>query len=556
MNKRATTVLAAGICFVLAGSAFAQIHDPRALEADPDLAEEAIAPVLDGLGDESISITTSNPKSQQFFNQGLRLTYGFNHSEALRAFKESARLDLENPMAYWGWALVLGPNLNLPMQDEVKTQAYEAMQNALSLKERATEKERAFIDALATRYSDEDDADREQLDVAYSKAMKTLHQTYRDDNNAATLYAASLMNLNPWNYWQKDGSPQENTPEILATLEAAIERDPEHTGAVHYYIHLVEATHPEMAEQSAELLASLAPKAGHLVHMPAHIYMRLGRYEDSYDTNAKAVEADENYITSCSAQGIYPLGYYPHNIHFMVWSAMYEGRRAETLSLARKVAGKIPDHIDEKNWSAYELFRSQPFYAMVRFGMWDEVLAEPKPIEKSRYMTGIWHYSRALAYLHEGNARAAKREWKSLEKIREGIEDTASRRGAYGTLLLIASEIIQGEMGAAKGHYSEALSHLERGVRLQESLGYSEPPAWYFPVRHVLGAVLIEAGYPEEAEVVYWADLRDYPDNGYALFGLEQSLRVQGKDDQAEIIGERFERAWGRADVQLTTSRF
>ena len=556
MNKRATTVLVAGICFVLAGSAFAQIHDPRAIEADPDLAEEAIAPVLDGLGDESISITTSNPESQQFFNQGLRLTYGFNHSEALRAFKESARLDLENPMAYWGWALVLGPNLNLPMQDEVKAQAYEAMQTALSLKERATEKEQAYIDALATRYSDDDDADRSQLDVAYSEAMETLHQTYPDDNNAATLYAASLMNLNPWNYWQGDGSPQENTPQILAILEAAIERDPEHTGAVHYYIHLVEAMHPKMAEQAAELLASLAPKAGHLVHMPAHIYMRLGRYEDSYDTNAKAVKADENYIASCNAQGIYPLGYYPHNIHFMVWSAMYEGRRAETLSLARKVAGKIPDHIDEKNWDSYELFRSQPFYAMVRFGMWDDVLTEPKPIEKSRYMTGIWHYSRALAYLHRGNARTAKREWRSLEKIREGIDDAESRRGAYGTLLSIASEIIQGETDAAKGRYTEALSHLERGVRLQESLGYSEPPAWYFPVRHVLGAVLIEAGYPEEAEVVYWADLRDHPDNGYALFGLEQSLRVQGKDDQAEIVGARFKRAWGRADVQLTTSRF
>lgn len=556
MNRRATPVIVVGICLLLAGSAGAQVHDPRALEADPELAEEAIAPVLDGLGDEFITITTTNPMSQQFFNQGLRLTYGFNHSEALRAFKESARLDLENPMAYWGWALVLGPNLNLPMQDEVKAQAYEALQTALSLKERATEKERAFIDALATRYSDDDDADREQLDLAYSKAMAALHQAYPDDNNAATLYAASLMNLNPWGYWRKDGSPQQNTLAILAILEAAIERDPDHTGAAHYYIHLVEATRPKLAEQVAERLASLAPKAGHLVHMPAHIYMRLGRYEDSYNTNVKAVQADEDYITSCSAQGIYPLGYYPHNIHFMVWSAMYEGRRAETLSLARKVAGKIPDHIDEKNWDAYELFRSQPFYAMVRFGMWENVLAEPKPIEKSRYMTGIWHYSRALAYLHGGNARAARREWKSLEEIRQGIEAATSRRGAYGTLLSIASEIIQGERSAARGRYSEALSHLERGVRLQDSLGYSEPPAWYFPVRHLLGAVLLEAGHPEEAEVVYWADLRDYPDNGYALFGLEQSLRAQGKDDEAAIAGVRFERAWRRADVQLTTSRF
>ncbi len=350
MKKVAATVILAVLGFMLAASAFAQIHDPRALEADPDLAEEAIAPVLDGLGDESIRITTSNPRSQQFFDQGLRLTYGFNHSEALRAFKESARLDLENPMAYWGWALVLGPNLNLPMQKDVEAQAYEAMQTALEFKGRATEKEQAFIDALATRYSDDEEADRGELNVAYSQAMEALHQAYPDDNNAATLYAASLMNLTPWNYWQKDGSPRENTPRIVSTLKGVIERDPEHTGAIHYYIHLMEANHPKEAEPAAELLADLAPKAGHLVHMPAHIYMRLGRYKDSYDTNSKAVEADEGYITSCSAQGIYPLGYYPHNIHFMVWSAMYEGRREETLSLARKVAGKIPDHIDEKNW--------------------------------------------------------------------------------------------------------------------------------------------------------------------------------------------------------------
>jgi hypothetical protein len=556
MSKRVMTVLCTVIGIALAGSALAQIHDPRALEADPEVAPEAIAPVLDGLGDEGMTITTDSPRAQEFFNQGLRLTYGFNHSEALRAFKESARLDLENPMAYWGWALVLGPNLNLPMQAEVEDQAYRAMQNALSLKDRGTEKEQAYIDALATRYSDDEEAERKELNIAYSQAMKALHEAYPEDNDAATLYAASLMNLSPWNYWMKDGSPRENTPEILAVLEQAIERDNGHTGAIHYYIHLVEEKHPEKAERAAELLAPLAPKAGHLVHMPAHIYMRLGRYADSYDTNAKAVQADENYITSCRAQGIYPLGYYPHNIHFMVWSAMFQGRSVETLELARKVAAKIPDHIDEKNWSAYELFRSQPFYAMVRFGMWDEVLAEPKPIERSQYMTGIWHYARALAYLHEGNRRSARREWKSLDKIREVTPDTAVRRGSYGTLMLIASEIVQAELAAEKGDYSEALLRLERGVRLQDGLDYAEPPAWYFPVRHLLGAVLIEAGYPEEAEVVYWADLRDHPDNGYALFGLVQSLRAQGKDDQADEADERFKRAWESADVQLTTSRY
>jgi len=555
--KHRTKVLALGAgCCLLAGVAFAQIHDPRALDADPKTAEQPIAPVLDGLGDESITITTNDPKSQQFVNQGLRLTYGFNHSEALRAFKEAARLDPDNAMAFWGWALVLGPNLNLPMQDEVKEQAYEALQTALSLKDKVSRQEQAYINTLAVRYSDDEEADRRELDIAYSEAMKALHEAFPDDHNAATLYAASLMLLSPWGYWNGDGTPKENTPTVLATLESVIERDPEHTGAIHYYIHAVEATRPRLAEQPADVLATLAPNAGHLVHMPAHIYMRLGRYQDSYDQNAMAVEADEGYITSCSAQGIYPLGYYPHNIHFMVWSSMFEGRSAEALELSRKVASKIPDHVNEKNWGAYELFRSQPFYTMVRFGLWDRVLAEPKPVEKARYMTGIWHYSRALAFLHTGNTRMAKREFKALKKIQEAAVDGAGRRGAYGKLLTIASLIVQGEMDAKKGRYVQALSHLEHAVRLEGSLRYAEPPSWYFPVRHVLGAVLIEAGRPEEAEVIYWTDLSKNPDNGYALLGLEQSLRAQNKDDEAETIAARFERAWARADVKLTTSRF
>lgn len=545
-----------GLCLLLAGVAPAQIHDPRAVEADPTSDAEPIAPVLDGLGDETIPITTSDPRAQQFFDQGLRLTYGFNHSEALRAFKEAARLDPECAMAHWGWALVLGPNLNLPMQDEVKGQALEAMQKAIALKDKATEHERAYIDALSVRYSDDEETEREELDRAYADAMKALHEAYPDDNNAATLYAAALMNLSPWGYWNKDGSSKPDTPEILATLEDVIERDGEHTGAIHYYIHAVEAMHPQQAEHHADVLATLAPKAGHLVHMPAHIYMRLGRYADSYDANVKAVEADEGYITNCRAQGIYPLGYYPHNIHFMVWSAMFEGRSAEALEMARKVASKIPEHIDEKNWSAYELFRSQPFYTMVRFGMWDEVLAEPRPIDKARFMTAIWHYARSLAYLHTDRPGPARRELKALEKLRAEAEDSEQRRGEYARLLTIASEIVRAEMAARRGRYDDALPRLEHAVRLEESLTYTEPPSWYFPVRHVLGAVLLDAGRPVEAEVVYWADLSKNPENGFSLFGLEQSLRAQEKEDAAEEIAERFARAWERADTTLTSSRF
>jgi tetratricopeptide (TPR) repeat protein len=545
------------LCLFLAASASqAQVHDPRALEADPARARQSVAPVLDGLGDERIEVTTRDPKSQQFFNQGLRLTYGFNHSEALRAFKEAARLDPENAMAYWGWALVLGPNLNLPMQDDVRSQAWGAIQTAVSLKDRVSGKERAMIEALATRYSDDEQAVRRNLDKAYAEAMKALHEAYPGDDNIATLYAASLMNLSPWSYWQPDGSPGENTPDALRALEAVMQRDPEHTGAIHYYIHLVEAMHPQRAEHAADVLGGIAPKAGHLVHMPAHIYMRLGRYQDSHEQNVKAVAADEGYITSCRIQGVYPLRYYPHNIHFMVWSAMFEGRSAEALELARTVASKIPDHVDERNWSAYELFRSQPYTTMVRFGMWDEILAEPRPVERARYLTGIWHYARALAFLNGDDTARARREWAELEVIRESIAAAPGRRNDYPKLLTIASEVAQGEMRAKEGRHAEALPHLERAVRLQESLPYAEPPAWYFPVRHTLGAVLIEAGRPDEAEVVYWADLRQHPDNGFALFGLERSLTAQGKNEEAKAAAERFARAWARADVKLTTSRF
>ncbi|MEJ2086230.1 MAG: hypothetical protein P8Y44_11205 [Acidobacteriota bacterium] len=555
------------MCLVVASAllcqgamAWAQFHDPRALESDPDLVDGPIAPSLDGLGDHHFEVTTGDPESQKFFDQGLKLTYGFNHSEALRAFKEAARIDPNNAMAYWGWALVLGPNLNLPMlpDPEIIDQAWEASRMALSLKDSVSAKERGLIEALAERYVEEQVEDRSPLDRAYADAMGELHAQYPEDDDIATLYAAALMNLNPWSYWYPDGEPRENTPALIASLESVIERSPDHAGARHYYIHAMEAQHPDKAVAAADELAPLMPGAGHMVHMPSHIYMRVGRYADSYAANSKAVEADEEYITQCRAQGIYPLGYYPHNIHFMVWSAMFEGRSADALAAARKVAEKIPADVPDEVWSVYELFRSQPYYTMVRFGMWEEILSEPKPIDRARFMIGVWHYARALAYLESDNRGRAKRELKALRKIREEIERDgyAIGFGSADTLLTIAEEVVSGEMAADRGKYDDALGHLARAVRLEDSLPYSEPPEWYFPVRHVLGAVLLEAGYPEEAEVVYWADLQRNPENGYALFGLQQSLRAQGKDEAGQAVAVRFEKAWMNADTTLTSSRY
>lgn len=553
-------ILLTMIICLIAPPAAARIHDPVALAADPSRAEAPIAPRLEGLGDHHFPVTTQVPESQVFFDQGLRLTYAFNHSEALRAFKEAARLDPDNAMAYWGWALVLGPNLNLPMVPDVAPQAYEAIQRAAALKDNVSARERAYIEALGKRYSNDPSADRRALDQAYAQAMGALAARYPDDLDAATLYAASLMNLSPWDYWNLDGSPKGPTEDILASLQSVIDRTPRHPGALHYYIHAVEARHPEKGEDPADHLANLMPGAGHLVHMPSHIYMRVGRYADSYEANRRAVAADESYITQCRAQNIYPLNYYPHNIHFMAWSAMFQGRPQDALQAARKIVDKVPPElsVDKNVWALYETFLSQPMFVMVRFGMWEAMLAEPKPDVASRFMTGIWHYGRALAYLNTDRLREAQQELRGLSAAREATGEAEHYVGfaTAGRLLTIAEEIVQGEMNYVEGHTIQALAHLERAVRLEDSLRYNEPPDWYFPVRHFLGAMLLDAGHPEEAEVVYAADLQKNPDNGYALFGLQQALAQQGRRQDASAIAERYDRAWAGATHKLTSSRY
>jgi tetratricopeptide (TPR) repeat protein len=538
----------------------ARIHDSRALEADPTKATLPIAPKLDGLGDYQFKVTTNNPASQLFFNQGLNLTYAFNHSEALRAFQEAVRLDKNNAMAYWGWALVLGPNLNLPMIPSVAPQAYEAIQKAVKLKHAVSKKERAFIESLAKRYSATQVEDRAPLDRAYAEAMQALVHRYPDDLDAATLYAASLMNLSPWDYWNLDGSPKGNTTKILDTLQSVVDREPRHAGALHYYIHTVEARHPKRGEKHADMLGGLMPGAGHLVHMPSHIYMRVGRFADSYEANRRATEADESYITQCRAQGIYPLNYYPHNIHFMAWSAMVLGRPDEALVAARKIVEKVPNELSSnKNvWALYETFLSQPTFVMVRFGMWEKMLSEPRPDADSRFMIGIWHYGRALAFIHTGRLDEARQELAPLVEARKAMSQIEHYIGfgAAKVLLTIAEEIVRGEMNHAEGSTFEGLAHLERAVRLEDGLRYNEPPDWYFPVRQFLGAMLLDAGRPNEAEVVYAADLRKNPENGYSLYGLFTALTEQGKNNDATAVKNRFDKAWAGSTHKLTSSRF
>ncbi len=548
-------------CLLLAAPAAGQHHnhhDDRALAADPSRAAEQIAPVLEGLGDHHHPVTTNSERAQMFFDQGLKLTYGFNHQEALRSFKEAARLDPDCAMAYWGWALVLGPNLNLPMHPDVFAQAYEAVQMAVARKDKVSERERRYIDALAQRYSDDLMVSRSVLDTAYAEAMAKLHAAYPEDNDAATLYAASLMNLSPWNYWTKDGRPIGRTPEILEALEGVLERDPHHEGALHYYIHAVESVDAERGLKAADQLTGLAPGAGHLVHMPSHIYMQVGRYAESYEANANASKADEGYLTQCRAQGIYPLTYYPHNVHFLAWAAIMQGRSEAALAASRKVADQVPEDMHDNVWGLYQTFLSMPLYTMVRFGMWDEILAEKAAPKELIYWRGIWHYARGVALAHRGETEKAAGELQALSAIADDPSSTEELIGFShaGKLLEIARSVLAGELAAKEGRYQEALGYLEKGVRLEDSLLYNEPPDWYYPVRHTLGAALLDAGYPVEAEVVYWQDLKKHQNNGFSLYGLHQSLTAQGREEEAAAVEERLQAAWSAADVELSSSRF
>ncbi len=533
-------------------------QESPALDTKSAVVEGQIAPRLQNLGDYKHPVTTSSPRAQLFFDQGLTLTFGFNHREAARSFREVARLDPDCAMAYWGQALVLGPNINMPMPPSAEPQAYELIQKAVALKAKASERERAYIDALAKRYSNEDKPDRKALDRAYAEAARQLSERYPDDLDAATLYAEALMDLRPWNYWTKDGRPYPGTLKIVSVLESVLERNPNHPLGIHLYIHAVEAVKPELAEAGADRLGKLAPGAGHLVHMPSHIYRRLGRYADASEANVQAIAADEDYITQCRAQGIYPLGYYPHNIHFLWDAASMEGRSEVAIDAARKVASKLSAE-KLREMPMLNSFAVVPLFAYTRFGKWEEILQEPRPADDLLFLAGIWHYARGLAFTATGRLGAAATELESLDKIAadKSLQELALFSPNPGApIIKIAAEVLAGRLAAKRGETEKAIAHLHRAVLLEDALVYTEPADWHYPVRQSLGAVLLQAGRAAEAETVYWEDLRRNPENGWSLFGLMKSLEAQGKTEQAEEIEQRFRKAWIRANVTLTASRF
>ncbi len=386
--------------------------------------------------------------------------------------------------------------------------------------------------------------------------MREVHQRFPDDLDIAMLYVESMMDLRPWGYWMPDGQPHQGTAEIVALTEEVMRRSPKHPAALHMYIHLMEAHHADKAEAAADALLPLLPAAGHMVHMPSHIYQRVGRYSDAMRSNELAILADEDYITQCRAQGLYPMGYYPHNIHFLWFAATFDGQSARALDAARKVAAKVDDET-LKTVPITAGFRVVPYLALTRFGKWDEMLRQPEP-PANAFLRGTWHYARGIALVAKGQLDAAGSELTKLNALLPDpfLDGPLFSPNVGRNVLAIAPVVLSAEIAAARGDHDKAIALAEKAVRMEDALVYTEPSEWHYPPRHLLGALLLAAGRPAEAETVYWEDLRRNRDNGWALFGLTQALKAQKKDDLAAVAEARFRKAWERADIVLTGSRF
>lgn len=518
MSRSRMALLALSI-MVAPASANAQ-HEQHA-----DAAGRAKARIMDGLGSHSMCISTSVPMAQRYFDQGLRLAFAFNHEEAGRSFAEAARLDPGCAMCFWGVAYVLGPNINLPMPREAEAPAREAASKALELAPSATPREQAYIRAIALRYGvplegASADATREALDSAYARGMLEAASAWPDDADAATLAAEAMMNLRPWKYWKGENDPEPGTPEMIALLERAMKLQPQNPGACHFYIHAVEAYHADRAVECAERLAALMPGAGHLVHMPGHIYIRVGRWEDAIRANEHAVHADEQYLGEFGAMGFYPLAYYPHNYHFMSFAAMMLGREAQAVDAARKTAEKIPAEIAAME-PALQFLTPFPHLVLSTFERWDDVLAEPLPAGGQVIGRGLARYARGRAHVAKGDKAAARMELDSLMAA-HAQTDAEPMRGALG----IAVHVLMADIARSSGDLDRAIAELERAVALEDGMTYMEPPYWHQPVRSILGDVLREAGRREDAIAVYRADLRRFPRNVLSTRGLQRLSAV------------------------------
>ncbi|HEX6091243.1 MAG TPA: hypothetical protein VFZ13_13880 [Gemmatimonadales bacterium] len=518
--------------------------------AEPE--DTAEVPLYSNLGRHGYAISTQVPLAQQYFDQGLRLFYGFNHGEAVRAFLQGERIDSTCAMCAWGAALALGPNINAGMDADAGRYAYAAVRRALAGSDRVSPRERALIQALAERYAPEPGASRAALDSLYADAMAGVAARFPNDLEVQVLHADAVMNLSPWNYWTADGEPRPATPVILERLERTLLENPDHPGACHLFIHAVEAQDPARAVPCAERLAALMPGAGHIVHMPGHIYIRVGRYLEAMEANRHALHADESYLEgpAASRRGIYAQGYYPHNHHFLSFAASMAGVSATAIEAARQTAKTVgPELARSTPW--LENVTPVVFTTLVTFGRWDEVLAEPLPPADLRYTTGMAYYARGVAF-------AAKRRWAEAQASLDTVRAIARvfPAGDNQTALRIAGEALTGEIALRRGRLPAAIAAFRTAAALEDGLAYTEPPTWYYPVRHSLGKALLAANRPQEAQQVYEQDLVRFPENGWALHGLVAALEAQRHFGAARVARERLARAWSGADVVLTGSRF
>ena len=517
------------------------------------------ASLYGGFGDYTRRVTTNTPKAQEWFDQGMQLLYGFNHDEAIRAFTEAAAQDPECAMAYWGIAHANGMNINDPeMTRERSRDAYSAASRAMELIDNVTPKERALINAINARYDWPPPRDRFHLEEAYAEAMGVAWDSFPNDPDIGALYAESLMDLQPWDYWTDDGDPVGRIEEVVETLERVMAMRPDHAGANHFYIHAVEASNdPDRAVPAAERLAKLVPAAGHLVHMPAHIYIRVGRYTDAAIANELAITADRAYFeVSAKEKGFYQL-YYGHNLHFLAFASMMEGRYETAILAARDLESEISESFIRERPELIEGIMSTSLHVMIRFGKWEEILNEPEPAQFRLLSRAVRLYARGIALSALGRTEEARVEMAAFEVAIERVpQDWWIFNNRVHEVLPIAQSMLEGELAFREGRRSEAFEILRRGVATEDSLVYDEPPGWMLPVRHALGALLMSDGRYAEAERVYREDLRRYRDNGWSLLGLQQSLRAQKRDTEASTLNKRLAAAWPRKDIMPTSSCF
>ena len=527
-----------------------------------EIVKKANAPLLKGLGNHSFKISSDVEGVQEYFDQGLIMAFAFNHAESVRSFKAAQTLDPNCAICFWGEALARGPNINVTsdgkavMSPENRIEALKAFKIAFSLKESASLKERDFIESLKTRYNGKPETSRVDLDLNYAKSMEDLYKKYPNDNDAASLYAEALMITMPWNYWAEDGNPKPDTVKVISTIERVLELDENHPLAIHLYIHAVEASSdPGRAEAAADRLGKLVPGAGHLVHMPSHIYWRVGRYKDASQANIEAAKVDEDYIAQCNAQGFYPALYYPHNIHFLWAASTMEGKSELSIESALKVSNYVSEE-QIRSVPFLEFFHTPPLLSYVRFGKWQEILDYEEPIEDFKYSRSIYNYAKSIAYAATGDIEKAKKHQKLITSFVDSLEVGAMVKAGHPTkqLIEIANNLAMGSISMYQKDYLSAINNFEKAVLLQDNLPYTEPPFWYYPTRQTLGHVLLQSEKPYEAIKTFKEDLEDYPKNGWSYYGLHKAYEEIGDSLNSKKSFNMFENLWKESDIKVSSS--